>query len=78
MEWDSTYYGNRYSFAFPSPDCKAATKKKKSTVEKNVYAGQITATMLKKIKRKNKKRKTDHQEEKKEWIHSILGKPPEK
>lgn len=24
-----TYYGNRYSFAFPSPDCDAATKKKK-------------------------------------------------
>lgn len=40
LEWDGTYYGNRYSFAFPSPDCKAATKKKKSTVEKNVYASQ--------------------------------------
>lgn len=26
----STYYGNRYSFAFPSPDCDAATKKSTS------------------------------------------------
>lgn len=33
LEWDSTYYGNRYSFAFPSPDCKAANEEGKKKAQ---------------------------------------------
>lgn len=42
-----TYYGNRYSFAFPSPDCNRSHKEEKAQVETNVYADQTTGTVFK-------------------------------
>lgn len=42
---EHTYYGNRYSFVFPSPDCNRSHKEEKAQVEKtNVYADQTTGT----------------------------------
>lgn len=41
-----TYYGKRYSFVFPSPDCKRSHKEEKAQVETNVYADQTTGTVL--------------------------------
>lgn len=61
-----TYYGNRYSFVFPSPDCNRSHKEEKAQVETNVYAGQTTSTVL------NKKKVKEIKKEKNGWNHSEL------
>lgn len=52
-----TYYGNRYSFVFPSPDWNrrhGEGKKQQTQVETNVYADQITGNRVKKKWNKEK------------------------
>lgn len=57
-----TYYGNRYSFVFPSPDCNRSHKEEKAQVETNVYADQTTSTVL------NKKKCGIEIKKRKEWL----------
>lgn len=60
-----TYYGNRYSFVFPSPDCNRSHKEEKAQVETNVYADQTTGTVLKKKNEEKKIKKLNCEVERK-------------
>lgn len=59
-----TYYGNRYSFVFPSPDCNRSHKEEKAQVETNVYADQPKAHSW------NKKMWNIRKKGKNGWNHS--------